>query len=321
MKTQFYLFIFLLPFTVVSKIVFSEYGRFASHTTQEVWKKKADLPASSRNFAVSFSIGNKGYYGMGQKQIEAFSHKVYNDFWEYDPAQNTWTQKAEFPNGGRLNAKGFALNGKGYVGFGYFIMASGPNIGGNDYQNDLYAFDPVQNTWIKKNTHYLANEDICFVLQDTAWSVNPEYRTVKKYDHITDTWTEKSWGKKAVAPAFKDMIGRGIPFSVQGSQYIITTIRVKRTYVNKLWAFNPYAVTWTQKGDIPFTGSEKLCAFGVGAKGCIMRNDNDFLEYDPLSDSWTKKETIHPDKEFSPSFTLEGKVYGFSKYKFWECTL
>lgn len=42
-----------------------------------------------------------------------------SDFWEYDPAVNSWTQKTDFGGGKREGAFGFALNGKGYVGTGY----------------------------------------------------------------------------------------------------------------------------------------------------------------------------------------------------------
>ncbi len=38
------------------------------------------------------SIGDKGYIGTGENGTTSFK-----DFWENDPATDTWTQKADFP--------------------------------------------------------------------------------------------------------------------------------------------------------------------------------------------------------------------------------
>jgi hypothetical protein len=40
------------------------------------------------------------------------------DFWEYDPATNTWTQKADFGGTARYSAVGFSIADKGYLGTG-----------------------------------------------------------------------------------------------------------------------------------------------------------------------------------------------------------
>lgn len=296
---------------------------------QPGWTKKEDFPGSSRNLAVCFSIGNKGYYGMGQKRVELFTYKVYSDFWEYDAVKNTWTQKAEFPGGGRLGAKGFSVNGKGYVGFGYYIMPYGPNAGGNAYQPDLYEFDPLVNTWAKKNNNYLADRDICFVLHpvgdssggvnDTAWSVNPEYRVVKKYNPVTDTWEESKWGKKSPAPDYPTIIGSDIDFPLGGQEYIIASVYKKKTYINQLWKFNPRTFEWTKRNDLPIPGNDTICAFSAGEKGYVIRGKNNLLEYNPSSDSWTeRKENTLPQKYFSPAFVLQGASYFFCQHEVWE---
>ena len=43
---------------------------------------------------------------------------TYKDFWEYDPATNTWTQKADFGGTTRSVAVGFSIGSKGYIGTG-----------------------------------------------------------------------------------------------------------------------------------------------------------------------------------------------------------
>src|SRR5437870_3933251 len=90
------IFIFIICF--VSSQVFA----------QNTWVQKASLQ-SGRNSGVGFSIGTKGYIGLGNNYI---------DFWEYDPNTNTWTQKANFAGNARSGAVGFSIGNKGYVGTG-----------------------------------------------------------------------------------------------------------------------------------------------------------------------------------------------------------
>ena len=80
----------------------------------------------ARKEAVGFAIGTKGYIGTGVGGTIA-TPAYYSDFWEYDSAANTWTQKADFgvndspvtPALVRASAVGFAIGTKGYVGTGY----------------------------------------------------------------------------------------------------------------------------------------------------------------------------------------------------------
>jgi hypothetical protein len=59
----------------------------------------------------------------------------------YDPATDTWTQKADLPGAARSSAVAFTAAGKGYVGTGY---------DGIDKLKDLYEYDPAKNIWTKK---------------------------------------------------------------------------------------------------------------------------------------------------------------------------
>lgn len=44
------------------------------------WNRVCDFPGSSRRFFAAFSIGTKGYLGLGTNGINL------NDFWEFDPS-------------------------------------------------------------------------------------------------------------------------------------------------------------------------------------------------------------------------------------------
>jgi len=80
------------------------------------WTQKADFAGGNRAEAAGFSIGTKGYVGIGRVAYDT-SVSV-NDFWEYDPATNTWTQKANFGGTARSAAVGFSIGLRGYIGTG-----------------------------------------------------------------------------------------------------------------------------------------------------------------------------------------------------------
>lgn len=91
-----------------------------------------------RELASSFIIkgtanGDKGYLTCGANGTS------YNFTWEYDFASDLWTQKTPFEGGARVNAVGFTINNRGFVGAGL----PSANGGGTGF-TDLREFFPDQ---------------------------------------------------------------------------------------------------------------------------------------------------------------------------------
>ncbi len=285
------------------------------------WVKKEAFPSSSRNFGLGFSLAGKGYYGLGQKQLKPFVYKTYNDLWEYDPEKNTWTQKAEFPGPGRLMTKGFTLENKIYVGFGYVIAAYGPNAGSNDHQTDFYEFDPGTNTWTQKSNTLLGRGEIFFSINNYLFSVNPEFRTLNRYTCKTDTWFENNWEKDEFSPSSSIFAGETSCFTIGNMEYFVATDRVKGNTVNQLWELDPNAITWKQKNDLPGEGSDSLFVFSHGKRIFVIRNGNQCLEYVSQTDTWIQtRDTKEEHKGFLPVFSIAENCYGFDQYEFWKFT-
>src|SRR5207253_2438553 len=78
----------------------------------------------------------KGYIGTGWSAGTGQN----NDFWEYNPSTNTWTQKANFGGGRRIAAAGFSIGNKGYIGTGSFAAS----------MSDFWEYDPSTNAWTQK---------------------------------------------------------------------------------------------------------------------------------------------------------------------------
>jgi len=100
-----------------------------------IWTKKADFPGNTRIGAVGFSIGNKGYIGLGSDGT-TFS----KEFWEWDQVANVWTQKANFVGDGRSGAVSFSIGNKAYIGTG----------GDGSLCNDFWEWDQTTNEWTRK---------------------------------------------------------------------------------------------------------------------------------------------------------------------------
>src|SRR6185369_4861796 len=97
----------LFSCTMVMGLLISFSG--LSQSAGWVQKQSLYITALPRTDAVGFSIGNKGYIGLGSNQ---------KDFWEFDPVTNVWTQKANYPGAANSGAVGFSIGSKGFVGTG-----------------------------------------------------------------------------------------------------------------------------------------------------------------------------------------------------------
>src|SRR5207248_11216843 len=109
---------------------------FASPIFPQSWQKMTSpMPGGAKDACISFTIGDKFYVGGGNAQ---------KTFYEYDPSSSKWTKKADIP-GVTVNRGfgiGFSINGRGYAGLG---------TDGATLLNDLWEYDPLQNTWSQKS--------------------------------------------------------------------------------------------------------------------------------------------------------------------------
>ncbi|MDO9376546.1 MAG: HYR domain-containing protein [Ferruginibacter sp.] len=105
------------------------------------WTQKASMETQGRAGGVGLSIGGKGYVGMGYWGPS--ESNTLHDFWQYDPTDNSWLQKANFPADYNLS----------------FLLPTLPSfsIGDNGFvanlefpKNELWQYDPAYNAWTLK---------------------------------------------------------------------------------------------------------------------------------------------------------------------------
>lgn len=104
------------------------------------WAEKNSLPEDGLYGAAGFAIGNKGYICCGNlgNADGPYSKRL----WEYNPENNSWIQKVDFPGNARygMSYSRFVIGKKAYTGMGY----SG---NGSAFYNDMYCYDQDANSW------------------------------------------------------------------------------------------------------------------------------------------------------------------------------
>ena len=283
---------------------------FASDTSAS-WVKRADFGSHGRHRGTAFSVANKGYMGLGHYN-GAGPNIVLNDWWEYDPATNSWTQKADYigNNGnGNYGVLAFSTDDYGYIG--------GGQQGGD---NRLYRYDPSTNIWTPMaNTPTTPMNTEGFVVGDKGYYMSGS--SLFEYDFANDTWSTKNpapfstttwntgfgigekgyikagsslweykpsidaWTHRAYFPGFAT--GASVALVHDTKAYVVCGYGTWLSDVyREVWEYDPFQNEWTQLGDFPGTARRfssgltigERAFFGIGTNGT---NFNDFWEFDP----------------------------------------
>jgi len=261
-------------------------------TLTGAWIQKVNFGGGNRSGAFGFSIGNKGYIGTGGSYIGNSTYPIHNDFWEYDPVLNIWSQKADFAAGSANDAVGFSIGNKGYVGVRALIGMS------------FWEYDPMSNSWTQKADFAgdsrsgavgfsIGNKGYIGTGNDRVFSsLTVDFKDFWEYDPVSNVWTQKA-----------DFAGvsrsSAVGFSIGNKGYVGIGYRVAgSTFFQKdFWEYDPVSDSWTQKADFAGLGRNHAVGFSIGNKGYIGIGERDgyggvlkdFWEFDPVSNNWTQK--------------------------------
>lgn len=272
-----------------------------SSIAQGPWVQKADFGGISRNFAVGFSIGTKGYIGTGYDGT--INQK---DFWEWDQATNVWTQKADFGGTARQGAVGFSIGTKGYIGTG-------------NNQKDFWEWDQATNVWSPKTIFGGAGRSyaVGFSIGTRGYigtgvdAGNTLKKDFWEWDQSSNIWTQKA--------DFSGSARRwALGFSIGTKGYIGTGWGTPfPLFKQDFWEWDQVTNIWTQKAN--FAGSSRGAAvgFSIGSKGYIGTGyegagiyKQDFWEYDITNNSWMQKTNFGGAARWSAvGFSIGSKGY------------
>lgn len=282
---------------------------------QYVWTQRATIPAVGRHRASGCAVHNRGYIGLGHIN-NMTGEVIYDDWWEYDPATDSWTQRASFPMGPRYHAVAFGLGNYAYAGTGSGMMGD---------SDDMWRYDPATNTWTQMAPvpGGARSGAVAFVINGKGYVCNGDFQTdLEEYNPTTNTWTTKAacpsggystvaavvnnkayvgigqattwaeynpatdtWTTKAPLPAIA-RFGSGC-FALHGWVYVISGSDWTQEFSDS-WAYNPLTNQWVQIDDFPGQGRHYFVCYTMGnmaygGTGTSGTNYSDFWQFGTLS--------------------------------------
>ena len=279
------------------------------------WVQVNSLPDSfnETHHSFAFSFDDTGYIVAGNS-----NSGERDDFYQYDPINDSWTELTPFPGTPRGFAIGDTWNGKAYFGFGH---------DGTSLLNDLWEFDPSNMSWTElapcpcaARTHpaMIAHNGRVFVgLGNTST------------ENMNDWWeydiTLNTWSQKDDLPSQS----RHHPYQFGINDYVYTGFGHGNDIFNDWFRYDITTETWTQVATLPAEGRVAGTQFSYNGLGYVLSGDGDnhdsmetgeFWAYDPISDNWEEMPPHPEGSRWAPaSFIINGEVYiingtSFSQY-------
>lgn len=276
----------------------------------QTWQQKTDAPGDGRHHPVTFSLNGQGYMVTGSTDFITGT----KDFYQYDPASDSWTILQNFPGVGRGFSIGDTWDGKAYMGFGY-----GAN---SNYLNDLWEFDPGTGNWTELTSCPCAERvHPTFVIEDGLLFVGFGNNDIDgnlndwwEYNIATDTWRQ-----------LPDLPGpkRHHPYMFSADGDVYTGFGhgsgSGTNVYNDWYRWNIDSESWTQLNNLPAEGRVAGTQFSIGDRGFVLSGDGEdhgsmptgeFWEYDHLTDTWTSLPPHPGVSRWAPgSFTIGNVVY------------
>lgn len=269
------------------------------------WTQKANISiARSTHFA--FTINDKAYIGCG---VDANNLDL-EDFWEYDPSTNTWTQKADFTGGERREMSSFSVGNYGYAG-------QGRNVSSGNIFSDYYKYDPSNNSWtaiadcpVERYANTGFRIDSIGYIYGGIYPGVARYRDLYAYNPRTNSWSSKQ-GRSNSSPSssYAKII------ELNGKAYLMGGFDGNST--DEFDEYNPITNQWSAKSSYPGGLRNDVAGFAIGnliyvgmGRNSSSTTFKDWYYYNPSNDSWTST-TAYPEDNSAGnvSFVINGKGY------------
>lgn len=266
------------------------------------WVQKSNLPATGRHRSTALSCGNRGYIGLGHINSVA-PDVLFQDWWEYDPGTDSWSQKANFGGGLRYHAAGFTIGNVMYVGTG--------RAPSSVLMNDFWKYDPSANTWTQIPNFPGATRRgaVGFEINGNGYvGTGSYYSDWYRYNPATNSWSSIPSGPSGRISA--------VGMSLNGKGYCGTGDIGGNS--GDWWEYNPATNSWTQKATLTGLPRMEACGFALNGYCFVGTGDNvssgtnyeDFWAFNPATNSWTQVTNFAgAARRYLVAFTLNGRAY------------
>ncbi len=270
----------------------------------QFWIQKASVGGVGRHRATGCATTHRGYIGLGH--INGTGQDIsFKDWWEYDPASDTWTQKADFP-----------VSTHGAVSF---VVDNCPVVGGGSaLSTQFYKYNTQTNSWSQIANCILPNpgdsQGFSIYNEGFVYQANQ----LAKYNSVTD-----SWSFCANAPA---TFGNWTcSFVIEGSGFIKAG--------NQLWEYKPLHNQWLSRASFPGNSSGGSSGFAIQQRGYVTSGyvgalavvTEQVWSFHPATNSW-KQEIDFPGtkRRFPVAWAIHDRGYigtgtnGINLNDFWQ---
>ncbi len=273
------------------------------------WNQVSEYQGAERHHPITFSLNGSGYLLCGSNGGAPF-----NDFYQYDPIEDSWQTLDPFPGPPRGFSYGITEGGKAYIGFG----VGQENNTGIELK-DLWEFDPDTQEWkeLTKCACFARHHPAFLALNNKLYVGlgSSNFGNLKdwwEYDIASDVWT-----RKKEFPG----VARHHPYYFTLGEYVYVgfghadAFQIKKDF----YRYDPATDTWKEMASLPAEGRVAGTQFAHNGKGYILAGQNEqhqnfatgeFWQYDPDSNSWAELEAFPLGSRWAPgSFLLGDFLY------------
>lgn len=270
----------------------------------QFWIQKSSVGGVGRHRATGCATSHRGYIGLGH--INGTGQDIsFKDWWEYDPASDTWTQKADFP-----------VATHGAVSF---VVDNCPVVGGGSaLSTQFYKFNTLTNTWSQIANCILPNpgDSQGFAVYNEGFVY--QANQLAKYNPNTD-----SWSFCANAPA---TFGNWTcSFVIEGSGFIKAG--------NQLWEYKPLHNQWLSRASFPGNSTGGSSGFAIQQRGYVTSGyvgalavvTEQVWSFHPATNSWRREiDFLGTKRRFPVAWAIHDRGYigtgtnGINLNDFWQ---
>ncbi|HIP32040.1 MAG TPA: T9SS type A sorting domain-containing protein [Crocinitomicaceae bacterium] len=273
------------------------------------WSQLANFGAEARHRGAGLVIGNKVYMGLGHYNGTGVNI-IKNDWWQYDPGTNSWSQKANYVgnNGiGNYAVLTFDMGNRGFLG--------GGQQGGSF--SEFFEYVPSTNTWEGRTPSPTKPQNTYgFVIGNKGYYVATNQ--LREYNSTTDTWTNKGTTPFTVN-------AWNSAFAIDGKGYIKIN--------NSLWEYKPLTNQWVTRANFPGLATAGSVSFTQNGKGYIVGGfggslsnvNSEVWEFNPATNTWQALSNfLGTSRRFAVGLNLGNRAFlgtgtnGTNFNDFWE---
>lgn len=232
-------------------------------------------PLTGREGAISFSINEKIYIGLGKDGTGS----LLSDLYEYNTVTDVWTKKNSLPSSGLTKASVFVIDDIAYIGLGFKGGGSTIANGLPTYNetSEFWKYEPANDKWtaIARFPGIERSSAFALTLNKKGYIFgggNSKNNGTIRFTYFKDTWEfdpiKSTWNQKAIFSGGERSEMYGISISDKAylgygqaldSQTGASTGLSKA--VSDMWEFDPARNTWVQQ---PATSLGNISSSKIG---------------------------------------------------------